>query len=78
MSGTEPPITEWNPTPIIDESLLRGKPYRFSLVILNQPIHNIPLFLDLWRRGKSSVHLTICPLFIAWLHAYIYNPLSQP
>ncbi|RYP89296.1 hypothetical protein DL769_000130 [Monosporascus sp. CRB-8-3] len=58
-----PPTTQWNPTPLLDDRLLRGKPYRFSLVILNQPIHNIQLFLDLWRRvriaadgGANRVH----------------------
>ncbi|KAK7744315.1 thiamine pyrophosphokinase [Diatrype stigma] len=55
MSSAEPPITEWDPTPILDERLLRGKPYRFSLVILNQPIHNVPLFLDLWRRATVRI-----------------------
>ncbi|RYO76134.1 hypothetical protein DL766_002752 [Monosporascus sp. MC13-8B] len=63
MSGADPPTAQWDPTPILDERSLRGKPYRFSLVILNQPIHNIPLFLDLWRRvriaadgGANRVH----------------------
>ncbi|RYP51068.1 hypothetical protein DL768_003512 [Monosporascus sp. mg162] len=54
MSGADPPITQWNPTPILDERLLGGEQYRFSLVILNQPIHNIPLFLDLWRRVRIA------------------------
>ncbi|RYP80606.1 hypothetical protein DL770_006154 [Monosporascus sp. CRB-9-2] len=63
MSGADPPTTQWNPTPILDERLLRGERCRFALVILNQPIHNIPLFLDLWRRfriaadgGANRVH----------------------
>ncbi|RYP70232.1 hypothetical protein DL771_005619 [Monosporascus sp. 5C6A] len=55
MSGADPPTAQWNPTLILDERLLRGERYRFSLVILNQPIHNIPLFLDLWRRASISL-----------------------
>ncbi|RYP38243.1 hypothetical protein DL767_002628 [Monosporascus sp. MG133] len=55
MSGADPPTTQWNPTSILDERSLRGERYRFSLVILNQPIHNIPLFLDLWRRATVRI-----------------------
>ena len=59
MADTEspppPPATEWDLPPILDERLplLRGEqPRRFSLVILNQPIHDVSLFLDLWNRGE--------------------------
>lgn len=56
MAGAEespPPATEWDPTRILDERLAPGtKPRRFSLVILNQPIHDVSLFLDLWNRGE--------------------------
>ncbi|RYO74640.1 hypothetical protein DL764_010793 [Monosporascus ibericus] len=55
MSGADPQTTQWNPTPILDERLLREQRDRFSLVILNQPIHNIPLFLDLWKRATVRI-----------------------
>ena len=60
MGDSESAPTEWDPTPILDGRLLRGregkakKQHSFTLLILNQPIHNVPLFLDLWNRGEYN------------------------
>ena len=60
MDDSESAPTEWDPTPILDGRLLRGregkarKQHSFTLLILNQPIHNVPLFLDLWNRGEYN------------------------
>ena len=76
MDESESTPTEWDPTPILDERLLQGrqgkkKRYNFSLLILNQPIHNVPLFLDLWNRGEYNS--AYGPSFFLSLFLVLFN-----